>query len=121
MLSVIPAKQLQEAVDLGFVLPETPCAASEESRCFSVPQYPILKIEMQIGRTCKESARLPPKVPEPLQLVPSDALTLWQREVDPMSYPGDMSHRFGSQIVVPIQTSLEKKIDRTETAQEQRE
>lgn len=38
-----------------------------------------------------------------------------------MSCPGDMSHSFGSQIIIPVQASLEKKIDRTETAWERSE
>lgn len=37
-----------------------------------------------------------------------------------MSCPGNMSHSFELQIIVPAQASLEKKIDRIETAQEQR-
>lgn len=45
-------------------------------------------------------------------------LILWQGEVDPMSYPGNMSHSFELQIIVPVQASLEK-IDRIETAREQ--
>lgn len=72
VLSVIPAKQIQD-MDLGLVPPKTHCTTSAESLCFSVPQYSILKIEMQIGGSCKKTARLAPNVPEPLQLVPSDA------------------------------------------------
>lgn len=60
-------------MDLGLVPLETQHAASAESLCFSVPQYFILKIEMQIGVSCEQTARLAPNIPEPLQLVPSDA------------------------------------------------
>lgn len=36
-------------------------------------------------------------------------LILWQEKVDPMSYPGDMSHSFGPQIIAPVRASLEQQ------------
>lgn len=60
-------------VDLGLVPPKTHCTVSAKSLCFTVPQYSILKIEMQTGGSCKKTASLAPNVPEPLQPVPSDA------------------------------------------------
>lgn len=72
VLSVIPAKQLQ-GVDLGLVPPKTHHTASAKSLCFSMPKYSTLKIMMQIGGCCKNTASLAPNVPEPLQLVPSGA------------------------------------------------
>lgn len=48
-------------------------------------------------------------------------LILWQEKVDPISYPGDMSHSFGSQIIAPVRASLEQQTDRIETALEQSE
>ena len=73
MLSVIPAKQLQD-MDLGLVPPRTHCRASAELPCFSEPQYSTHKIEVQIGGCCQKTATLAPNVPEPLQLVHSDAV-----------------------------------------------
>lgn len=48
-------------------------AQHQQSLCFYVPQYSVLKIQMQIGRSCKKTTRLALNIPEPLQLVPSDA------------------------------------------------
>lgn len=71
MLSIIPAKQISN-VDLVLVPQEIHCPASAKSLWFYVPQYSILKIQMQIRRSCKKTTRLALSTPEPLQLIPSD-------------------------------------------------
>lgn len=71
VLSMTPTKQTKN-VDLVLVPQEVHCPASAESLCFCVPQY-LLKLQLQIGRSCKKKTRLAVNIPEPLQLVPSDA------------------------------------------------